>query len=89
MEMTTTLEAPEWLKRHGGTVEPLPDGKSWAVIFAGQPQYRLVPTPAEGKYSCQVSQTINGKRLDQKRIYPTADEALRGGLEELRQALGW
>ena len=89
MLMSTHLQAPEWLQRHGGTVEPIPDGKSWAVTFAGEPQYRLSPTPAEGKFSCQVVQTINGKRLDKALVYPSADEALQGGAEELRQALGW
>jgi hypothetical protein len=52
-------------------------------------QYRLVPVPAAGKFTCQVTQTNNGKRLDRGGIFPTEEDALRGGLEDLRVALGW
>jgi hypothetical protein len=32
---------------------------------------------------------INGRRLDSGTIHPTAEDAYRGGLEELRKVLGW
>jgi hypothetical protein len=65
------------------------DGHSATVYFAAQPQYLLEPLPAAGKFACRVTQTINGKRLDGKGTFLTREEALRGGLEELRTALGW
>jgi len=83
------LTAPEWLVRRGGDVRLGSVGDSWLVLVAGEPQYRLVPVPADGKYSCQVIQTVNGKRLDKGGVFASPDEACRGGLEDLRQALGW
>jgi hypothetical protein len=79
---------PDWLTKRGGRLRQNYDG-AWVVVFDEQPQYLLRPVPAAGKYGCEVEQTINNKRLDSKETYPTADEALRGGLEELRKALGW
>jgi hypothetical protein len=83
------LTAPEWLNRHGGSVRPGMDGRSWFVVFDGKPQYELTPVPVKGKFGCEIRQTINGKRLDGNGVYGTADEALRGGQEDLRKALGW
>ena len=37
-----------------------------------------------------VSNTVNGKRLDDATTtYPSPDAALAGGLDQLRNALGW
>jgi hypothetical protein len=83
------LTAPDWLTRRGGALRPCPDGQSWAVLLDNQPQYLLRPIPAAGKLACLVEQTINGKRLDGKIVYASEDEALRGGLEDLRKRLGW
>lgn len=83
------LTAPDWLSRRDGGLRPAPDDHSLAVVLAGEPQYLLTPIPAEGKHSCHVIQTNNGVRLDAGTIYNSNDEALRGGLEELRKALGW
>jgi hypothetical protein len=58
-------------------------------MFHDKPQYRLSPQPAVGKFSCDVLQTINDKHLASGTIYLTEEEALRGGLEDLRKALGW
>jgi hypothetical protein len=80
---------PDWLTRHDGTLHVGKDGHSASVYFAGSLQYVLVPVPARGKYSCRVTQTINGKRLDGTNTYATLEDAIRGGLEDLRQALGW
>ena len=63
--------------------------RAWFVLFGDEPQYRLAPTPVVGKYGCQIEQTNNGRRLDSKDTYPTPEEAVRGGLEALRKALGW
>ncbi len=83
------VTTPDWLTNHGGELHLGKTGYSASVFFAGQLQYVLVPTPAKGKFGCRVSQTINGKRLDDAGTYASTDDALRGGLEVLRQSLGW
>ena len=83
------LTAPEWLTRRDGTLRQCPDGQSWAVILDDHPQYFLRAIPVAGKFGSQVEETINGKRLESKTIYATENEALRGGLEDLRKVLGW
>jgi hypothetical protein len=84
-----TPSTPDWLARHGGEVSASPDGESVAVYFGHEPQYVLRVLPADGKYICHVKQTINGKHLGTEAVHATADDALRGGLEDLRKALGW
>jgi len=84
-----TDSAPDWLKTRGGELRGSKDNHTWTVYFAGQPQYLLEPLPAAGKFSCRVTQTINGKRLEGKGIYATREDALQGGLTDLRNALGW
>jgi hypothetical protein len=83
------VTSPDWLTQHGAELRPSKDGKAYTVYVAGQPQYLLLPVPAKGKHGCRVSQTINGKRLDGAGTWPTLDEAVRGGLDDLRKALGW
>jgi hypothetical protein len=83
------MTAPEWLVRHGGDCQLASDGRTWHVLFRGEPQYALWTTPVAGKYGCTVRQNNNGKRLESVGSFPTSDEALRGGLEVLRKALGW
>lgn len=83
------VSAPDWLAKRGGELRQAPDRQSWVVCFDGQPQYRLRPLPAAGKHGCEVEQLINGKRLEGKSTYPSADDAVRGGLEDLRKTLGW
>lgn len=84
-----TTSAPEWLTRRECELRPSKDGNSWTVYLRGQPQYLLVLAPAAGKHSCQVTQTNNGKRLDTGGAFATREDAVRGGLEDLRKALGW
>jgi len=84
-----SLAAPAWLTKHEGELLPSKDGRSWMVHFAGKLQYVIAPTPAGGKHACKVTQTINGKRLDTGVTYPTVEDAARGGLEDLRKAMGW
>ena len=83
------LLRPDWLTRRGGDLKLSSDGYTWLVMFDRGPQYALEPVPVQGKFGCVIKQTINGKRLDKGGVYPTADDAVRGGLEDLRQALGW
>lgn len=82
------VPVPDWLTKRGCSLRTGPDGASF-VCFAGEPQYRLKPVPAGGRFGCEIEQTINSRRLDGKEIYPSADEAVQGGLEDLRKKLGW
>jgi hypothetical protein len=86
----TTTPAPDWLTKRDGTLAPgIRDGVVF-VMLSGHPQYRLDVRPAAGKHGCAVIQTVNGKRLDDGGLtYPTAAEAVAGGLDQLRQKLGW
>jgi hypothetical protein len=83
------VTTPDWLTRHAGELHLGKEGGSASVYFSGQLQYLLLPTPTQGKFGCRVTQTINGKRLETPTAYASAEEALRGGLEDLRKALGW
>ncbi len=84
-----SVTVPDWLTRRGAALKPGIDGNSCMVLFANLPQYAVVPKPAAGKFACEVIQTINGKRLECPGTFATHAEALQGGLEALRQALGW
>ncbi len=84
-----SISTPDWLSRHNGKLSASPDGQSYAVYFDGEPEYVLRLLPASGKYMCHIKQTINGKHLGGEAVHATADDALRGGLEDLRKALGW
>jgi hypothetical protein len=83
------MTTPDWLARHDGSLRQAPDGRTWLVFFDGGPHYKLTPTPAEGRHTSIIKQTENDKRIDKGQTYATADEALRGGLDELRAYLGW
>jgi hypothetical protein len=84
-----SLDVPAWLRDRGGDLRPAPDGISWAVMVDGQPQYLLAPVPAGGQFGCRVMQTINSRRFDCPSTWPTWREAVQGGLDVLRGALGW
>jgi len=83
------VPTPEWLTQRGGSLQGSPDGRTWLVYFNNEPHYRLRPVPVRGQFGCQVTQTINGRRLEGDGLYASPEEALRGGLEDLRKALGW
>ena len=51
------MTAPDWLTERGGALKLGSDGETWYVLFAGQPNYSLVATPAEGKFDCVIRQT--------------------------------
>ncbi len=83
------LTVPEWLTKRDCSVQPgIRDGVLF-VMFAGKPQYRLDVRPANGTFTCAVLQTVNGKSVGDATTYPNADAALAGGLEQLRNKLGW
>jgi hypothetical protein len=83
------LENPPWLTQRNGELRLASDGITWFVVLDGQPHYSLTPVPVQGKYGCAIKQVNNGHPIESKDVYSTAAEALRGGLEDLRQALGW
>jgi hypothetical protein len=83
------MNVPEWLARRGGALSPGLNEQTWMVTLDGHPQYRLFATPASGVLTCAIHQTNNGQRLDAGKNYPTVEAALAGGLDELRERLGW
>ncbi|MFO0929226.1 MAG: hypothetical protein U0736_19750 [Gemmataceae bacterium] len=85
----TPVPTPDWLAQHGGELRFGREAASCSVYFAGQLQYVLLPVPARGKYACHVSETVNGRRLESDKTYPTLIDAYRGGLDDLREKLGW
>ena len=80
---------PDWLSQRGAELRESKDRHSWLVYLGKEPQYLLLAVPVQGKYGCRITQTVNGKRLDGTDVYPTVEQALAGGLEQLRKALGW
>jgi hypothetical protein len=85
MSMTT----PAWLARRDGNLKLGSDGSTWFVVMGQQPSYSLRPVPVEGKFGCAIRQTINGRRIASGGTFPSQEEAIRGGLEDLRKELGW
>jgi hypothetical protein len=83
------MTAPDWLMHRGGDLKLGSDGRTWYFLLGSQPQYSLAAVPVAGRFGCAVRQTINGKRIDSAGVYATAEEAVGGGLEDLRKALGW
>jgi hypothetical protein len=83
------MTAPDWLMQRGGELKLGSDGKTWFVLLAGRPNYSLVAVPVAGKFGCTIRQTINGQRIECGGTFATVEEAIGGGLEALRQALGW
>jgi hypothetical protein len=80
---------PDWLTLRNGSLKPGIRDHILFVLVGDQPQYRLEARPAKGRTTCQVIQTNNGRRLDAGKEYPDPAAALAGGLDELRDTLGW
>jgi hypothetical protein len=83
------MTAPDWLTQRGGTLKLDSDRATWYVLFAGQPSYSLVVVPVDGKFGCVVRQANNGARIECAGQFATLDDAIRGGLDNLRKSLGW
>ena len=81
--------SPDWLKSRNAEMRPSKDNHVWTVYFAGQPQYLIEPLPGGGRFTCRVTQAVNGKRVEKPSTYATREEALQGGLRDLREHLGW
>ena len=87
--MATQVE-PDWLTQRSGSLRPGVRPETTFVMVGDQLLYKLEVRPAAGKFACAVSNTVNGKRLDDPQAtYPDSAAALAGGLEQLRTALGW
>jgi hypothetical protein len=82
------MTVPDWLAKRGGTLNPGVEGSVF-VVFDGEPHYRLDHVPVAGKVGCAVTETISGRRLDDGTTYEAEPAALAGGLEQLRDRLGW
>lgn len=80
---------PDWLTRRDGSLKPGVAANMVFVLVGGTPLYKVEARPAAGKFIAAVQQSNNGRRLDDGTTYASADAALAGGLEQLRNALGW
>ena len=90
MTTTATPAVPDWLQLRDGALKPGVRPETTFVMVGGQPLYKLEVRPAAGAFACAVSNTVNGKRLDEPAAtFPTAAAALAGGLDRLRAVLGW
>ena len=84
------MTAPDWLVKRGCDLKIGSDRRTWFVLLGGQPQYSVVIVPVGSQFGSVVRQTINGQRVTpSSAAYATVEEALNGGLSDLRQALGW
>ena len=83
------MNTPDWLRQRGGELKLGSDKSTWYVVVDGKPLYDLVTMPAAGKHSCGIRQTNNGQPVESKGVYASADDALRGGLDDLKAYLGW
>jgi hypothetical protein len=83
------MTAPEWLTKRDGALKPgISDGVLF-VLIGGKPLYRLDVRPAGGQFACAVMQTVNGKQVGDGATYASSEASLTGGLDQLRNALGW
>jgi hypothetical protein len=83
------LASPEWLTRRGGALKLGSDGQTWFVMLNAQPQFALTVVPVEGKFGSTIKQTNNGHRIANTGVQASPEEAIAGGLEDLRKSLGW
>jgi hypothetical protein len=83
------MTVPDWLQTRDGGIRRGLNDATWLVLLNETPHYKLVAAPASGQFTCVVTQTNNGKRLDNGIKYASSDAALRGGLQELKTRLGW
>jgi hypothetical protein len=85
----TPPTTPHWIALHGGELRRGLNERTWLILLSNTQEYEASVRPAAGKFECAVMQRNNGRRLDKGTVYPTAEAALQGGLEELKHALGW
>ena len=80
---------PDWLKARNGELKSSSAWPGAFVYFGQEPQYEVAVVPVKGQFGCRIVQSINGKPIACPGVFATPDEAIRGGLEVLRNYLGW
>jgi hypothetical protein len=81
---------PEWLQRRGGLLRRNLQSNIVEVWLEGQPLYRLEVRPARNQYTCVIVDMTSARPISNgSSIYATTEQALAGGLEQLRGYLGW
>jgi hypothetical protein len=84
------MTMPDWLTRRRGQIERGVQPETRFVLVNGEPLYKLEVRPAVGRFTCTVTETANGRRLDDgSATFARFDDALAGGLEQLQTKLGW
>jgi hypothetical protein len=83
------ISTPDWLSLRGGQIRPGVSADTWLILLSNMQEYAAAIAPADGKFTCVVTQRNNGKRLDKGTVYAAAEAALQGGLEDLKRSLGW
>ena len=73
-------EVPGWLTSRSGSLQSGIRDSIVMVYFDGRPNYRLESRPMGGGHTCNVTQTVNGKRVDAGKQYQSQDAALMAGL---------
>lgn len=90
MVVAARSSVPEWLAKRAGAIQSGVDRETRFVLVGGEPLYKLEVRPAAGRFTCAVTETASGRRLDDGAvIHGSFQEALAGGLELLRANLGW
>jgi hypothetical protein len=79
----------DWLQVRQAEIKPSANGQSWLLYQGGQFLYAIVALPADGQYTNKIMESNNGNQIQKGKIFSTSLEALNGGLEELREYLGW
>jgi hypothetical protein len=77
------------VSQHDGRVIRDDATRRWLVYFHNEPQYRLDPQPAGGRFGCEIVQTNNGKHIGSASISASEEEAIQSALETLRKIVGW
>jgi len=81
---------PAWLAHRSGTLTPGITDHLAFVVFGGKPEYKLDVRPAQGKFTCVVSATVNGRPIDAPaELLDSPAAAMDNGLTRLQAKLGW
>jgi hypothetical protein len=87
---TTSPPVPDWLALRAGAIQPGIQPETRFVLIGGAPLYKLEVRPAAGRFACAITNSANGSRIDNAATrYESFDDAVAGGLDQLREKLGW
>lgn len=79
----------EWLNKRNAEIRPSANGHSWLLYQGGKFIYMIGALPADGKFTNKIMESNNGNQIQKGKIFESINEALEGGLTELRDHLGW